>query len=126
MGASQLTKRLKSLTALVLVRVESLDDNVEEEGQNGGKLESDFRVVDTANECGDSLQSSNTHDDFAVLERALEDLHELSLGAGELFGAQVHLAEDLKDVHSELTALSRLRAAESHKILNEDILALEF
>ena len=37
----------------------------------------------------------------------------------------MHLAEDLKHVHGELTALDGLRSAESHKVLDEDILTLE-
>lgn len=38
----------------------------------------------------------------------------------------MHLGQNLEDVHGELAALGRLRAAEGNKVLHKDVLLFEF
>jgi len=125
MSAGQLAERLESLATLVLIRVESLDDDVEEHGQNGRELDSDSRVINARDEGRDGLESGDTHIDVTVLECALKDLHELALGVGEFLTGQVHLAQNLEDIHGELAALGGLIAAESDEVLDEHVLLLK-
>lgn len=104
-STGQLAERLEGGTSLVLVLLERLDDDVEEKSENGGELEGDGRVINARDEGRDGLEGGNTNSDFAVLEGALENLHELSLGARKLLAGQVHLRQNLKDIHGKLAAL---------------------
>ena len=104
-SSCKLIKRFKGLSTLILIFIESLNDDVEEMREDWGESKCNGRVIDTANEGRYSLQGGNSHKNLTILEGTVKDLLELIFGSRELLTGQVHLTENLENIHGELALL---------------------